>query len=235
MPIIVRVMKSSNKAMPSASGRLRLTLALLLPAVVAFGWWIFRPQPQDGAHEPVVLSQPAASAASRPPSPYSSTTPVPGPDRSALDERAARLAANRIPEPQDPTAAKAAYRSALERYAKLRFGGGSPTELQEVARILDAGIDTRVDGNEISLPDGLELMAELLDVLEPEPARRGALLAQWREQRLERWASSPPRDPKLVRLEAEQVAAWQAMPAAQRDARELDRQIQQLERPAASR
>ncbi len=231
-------MNFSDKAMRSASGRLRLTVALLLPAVVALGWWMLRPQPQGGAHAPVVVSQPPASAASRPPSPYSGTTPVPGPDRSVLDERAARLAASRITEPADPTAAKAAYRRALERYVELRYGGGSPTELQEAARILDAGIDARVDGNEIALADGMELMAELLDVLEPEPARRGALLAQWREQRLERLTLSAPRDPKLVRLEAEQVAAWQAMPAAQRDARELERQIQQVKQskpPAAGR
>ena len=42
-----------------------------------------------------------------------------------------------------------------------------------------------------------------------------------------------PRDPELVRQEAEQVAAWQAMPAARRDARKLERQIHQLRQPPA--
>lgn len=233
MRIIPRVMKSSNMPMRLASGRLRLSLALLLPAVVALAWWMLRPQTQGGTHEPVVLSQSTAPAVKQPPLPYANAPPVPGPDRSALDERAARLAANRIVEPEDPAAAKAAYRSALERYAALRFGGGSPTELQEVARVLDAGIDARVDRNEITLPDGLQLMAELLDVLEPDPARRGVLLVQWREQRLANAGSSPPRDPARARREAEQVAAWQAMPAAQRDARELERQIQEVQQPAS--
>ena len=96
-------------------------------------------------------------------------------------------------------------------------------------------IDARVDRNEIALPDALELMAELLDVLEPDQARRGVLLAQWREQKLATEAPSRPRDPELVRREAEQVAAWQAMPAARRDARELERQIHQLRQPPARR
>lgn len=226
-------MKPSNTKVPCASGRLRLSFGLLLAAAIALGWWMLRPEPQVGAGGSVV-SPPSAPAVERAPSPYSNAAPVPGPDRSALDERAARLAANPLAEPSDPAAARAAYRSALERYAALRYGGGSPTQLQEVARILDAGIDARVDRNEITLPDALELMAELLDVLEPDPARRGLLLAQWREQKLATAAPSP-RDPELVRREAEQVAAWQAMPAAQRDARALERQIHQLQQPPVRR
>lgn len=216
------------------SGGFRLSFGLLLAAAIALGWWMLRPEPQVGTGGPVV-SQPSAPAVERAPSPYSNAAPVPGPDRSALDERAARLAANPLAEPSDPAAARAAYRSALERYAALRYGGGSPTQLQEVARILDAGIDARVDRNEIALPDALQLMAELLDVLEPDPARRGLLLAQWREQKLATAAPSRPRDPELVRREAEQVAAWQALPAARRDARELERQIHQLRQPPARR
>jgi hypothetical protein len=236
--ILERVMKPSNSRVPWAFGRFRLSLGLLLAAAVVLAWWVLRPQPQVSAGAPVVspvVSQPSAPAVKRAPSPYSSVAPVAGPNRSLLDERAARLAANPLAEPLDPAAAKAAYRSALERYAALRFGGGSPTQLQEVARILDAGIDARVDRNEIALADALELMAELLDVLEPDPARRGLLLAQWREQKLATAAPSRPRDPELVRREAEQVAAWQAVPAERRDARELERQIRQLQQPPARR
>jgi len=78
-------------------------------------------------------------------------------------------------------------------------------------------------------------MAELLDVLEPDPARRGVLLAQWREQKLGAAAPAQPRDPDLARREAARVAAWQAEPAAQRDARELEWQLRQLREPLPQR
>ena len=174
---------------------------------------------------------PPASAVKLPPLPYADAAPVLGPERSLLEERAARLAATAVIEPRDPTAAMAVYRNTLDRYAKLRYGGGTPAQLKEVARILDAGIDVRVDRDEMDLVDALELMAELLDVLEPDPARRGMLLAQWREQKLALARPSQPRDPELVRREAARVADWQAQPASERDARDLEWEIKEMREP----
>jgi len=95
-------MKPNSSRVPSASGGFRLSLGLLLAAAVALAFWMWRPQP-DGADAPVV-SEPSAPAVKRAPSPYSNAAPVPGPDRSALDERAARLAANPLaPMPTDAT------------------------------------------------------------------------------------------------------------------------------------
>jgi hypothetical protein len=237
-PAFIDCMERRKTTIPPARASLRrLRLGVLLAVAFMFVWWALRPQPNvvTSANAPVAPA-PTASAVARPPSPFSDAPPVPGQARSPLEERAARLGATASAEPQDPAVARTAYRSALERYAALRSRGATPAQLDEVARILDAGIDARVDRGEMTLADGMELMADLLDVLEPDPRDRGPLLAQWREQKLAAGRPRQPRDPGLVSREAVLVAAWQARPAARRDAHELEWAIQQLSKaPLESR
>ena len=226
-------MKHTNTTVSASPGRLRrVGFGLFVAVAFALTWWVLRPQPnvEAGAGAPVVAAP--ASAVKLPPLPYADAAPVLGPDRSLLEERAARIVAMAVVEPRDRAAAWAAYRKLLDRYTKLHFGGGTPAQLKEVARILDAGIDTRVERDEMDLVDALELMADLLDVLEPDAARRGALLAQWREQKLALLTPTQPRDPEVVRREAARVAAWQALPSSERDARDLEWELKQMrERP----
>jgi hypothetical protein len=106
-----------------------------------------------------------------------------GPDRSMLEERAARNAPLMAAQPADPKLAREAFLDALDRFDDLRLGGATQKELEEVARVLDAGIDARLDRKDISLADGIELMTQLSYVLEPDPVRRQLLLEQWREER----------------------------------------------------
>ena len=107
-----------------------------------------------------------------------------------LDERAVRNAPIMAAQPRDPKLALDAFQVALERFDDLRLGGATQQELEEAARVLDAGIDARIDRKEMSLAEGIELMTELSYVLEPDPVRRKLLLEQWSEDR--RGGAPPP-------------------------------------------
>ena len=112
-----------------------------------------------------------------------------GPDRSMLEERASRNAPLVARMPRDPVLAWQAWREAVEVFADLRLDGAPPEQLEQAARLVDAGIDARIERKEITLADGFELMTELANVLEPDPVRRKLLLDQWRE---EKQAAEPP-------------------------------------------
>lgn len=159
---------------------------MLVVAAAALAWYLLRPNAHR-AIAPALAPAPAASApgaaASMPPSPFADAPPVAGPDRSMLEERAARNAAIVAAQSPDPRLAREAFLDALERFDDLRLGGATQKELEDVARVIDAGIDARIDRTEMSLADAIELMTQLSYVLEPDPVRRQLLLEQWREER----------------------------------------------------
>ena len=170
-------------------------MLLALGAVLAWTMWRSDSESSEEAvqaESPAassVAASPSASAPKRPPSPFDDAAPVIGPDRSMLEERALRNAPIVAAMPRDPVLAWQAWREAVEVFADMRIDGARREQLEQAARLVDAGIDARIERKEITLADGLELMTELAYVLEPDPVRRNLLLEQWRE---EKQAAEPP-------------------------------------------
>ena len=108
---------------------------------------------------------------------------------------------------------------------RWRAGSGDRAAL---ARRLDAGLDDRLRQRELSAGEARLIKAALLEQIEPDPARRAAALARWESQ----WAAPPVQrsaaEAEFQRRQAEIVAAWQALPAARRDPKALERQLDAL-------
>lgn len=102
-----------------------------------------------------------------------------------------------------------------------------------LAREIDAGLDARLAAGELSAGEARLLKMAVLRELLPDEAARQAALSQW-ETAL---AARPPdpftraahaRDAEFQRRQQAVVDAWRAQPAAQRDPKQLERQLDAL-------
>jgi hypothetical protein len=88
---------------------------------------------------------------------------------------------------------------------------------------------------EVSAAEAQHIKAALLEVLAPDTATRQAALRDWRERHSAAVPTVPAvpstRDPQTAEFErrqAEIVAAWRALPSAQRDTKQLEAELEAL-------
>jgi len=202
--------------------------ALMGGAVAALAGWLLWPTSQP-AVEPEL---PAASLDPRlPPLPFGSGPPVVGADRTAEEQSPAAPP----PPAQGAAESHADYGTAVDRFYKLLWFEPEGAELRALARTLDRDLAAAVAGGAVDGGDALLLKADLLDLLEPSPVRRGEWLMQWREQHLVRsgvqGANPDARSDADRRREAAIVAQWQALPSEERDAGELEEALEASRKP----
>jgi hypothetical protein len=195
-------------------------------AAAALAGWLLWPvsQPEVEPELPVASLDPRL-----PPLPFGSGPPVPGPDRAADEPSPAgppRLAQGAAEPRMD-------YGAAVRRFYGLLWFDPNNAELRALAPALDRDLAAAMAGGEVDGDDALLLKADLLDLLEHSPTRRGAALAQWREQHLVHSGvpGPDPRNDADRRREAAIVAQWQALPSEERDAGELEEALEVSRKP----
>lgn len=257
-------MKSHASRRPSAPPGFSLR-SLLAPAIVAVPvavivWWVW-PDAKPPAPASVAAA-PAAPVVQRPVSPFEPGAPVLGPDRGAeIDADPSLVRPPSLSEaewqelqrvfarfPQrDAELAHGAHSLAFQvlrkRFNDLKaaqVAGSAPTpQLQATARLLDQALPAQLARAEIDFNSAASLKAAVLEVLVPDPTRRAAQLASWRDPRN---AASPlpqavapvsateqaAREAEFQRLKAQAVAAWNSLPPDQRDPADLEAEIADL-------
>lgn len=119
-----------------------------------------------------------------------------------------------------------------QQFQQRRAAGAPPSELQPLARALDAALDVRLQQREMAAAEAMQVKAALLDVLQPDASTHAAALRDWRERIA---AAAPPAvadtpTAAFERRQAEIVAAWRALPPAQRDEKRLEAELEALRR-----
>jgi hypothetical protein len=119
-----------------------------------------------------------------------------------------------------------------QAFQQQRAAGVIDDGLRALARTLDEGLAQRLAQREVTAGEAAFVKAALLDVLQPDAASRDAALKAWRAEAdaAARAAAPPPdaREAEFARRQAEIVAAWQALPPPQRDARRLEAELEAL-------
>ncbi|HUG25085.1 hypothetical protein [Piscinibacter sp.] len=128
-----------------------------------------------------------------------------------------------------------AYRAQLERYrALLAQGPAVEVQTRDVAASLLDALPARVARSEASAVEALALQERLLHTLYPDESARQER-REVERGRLQEAQPVPPdlreqaeRDARYQREQAALVAAWRALPAEQRDPKQLEASIQAL-------
>jgi hypothetical protein len=119
-----------------------------------------------------------------------------------------------------------------QAFLQRRATGAIDDDLRALARTLDDGLGERLAQREMTAGEAAFVKAALLDVLQPDAAARDAALKAWRAEAdaAARAAAPPPdaREAEFARRQAALVAAWQALPPAQRDAQRLEAELEAL-------
>ena len=126
------------------------------------------------------------------------------------------------------------YMNAAQRFQALQASAHGGAELQQLARLLDAGLPTRLQRQEVSLGEARLLKLAITQALEPDASQREVQLAEWRATTaavLAQVATSTAADTRgadYANQQAAVVAAWQALPSNQRDPKQLESQLDTL-------
>ena len=126
------------------------------------------------------------------------------------------------------------YMNAAQRFQALQASAHGGAELQQLARLLDAGLPTRLQRQEVSLGEARLLKLAITQALEPDASQREVQLAEWRATTaavLAQVATSTAADTRgadYANQQAAVVAAWQALPSNQRDPKRLESQLDAL-------
>lgn len=132
------------------------------------------------------------------------------------------------------------YMNAAQRFQALQASAHAGSELQQLARLLDAGLPTRLQRNEVSLGEARLLKLAITHVLEADASQREVQLTEWRAATaavLAQVATSNAPDTRgadYANQQAAAVAAWQALPSNQRDPKQLESQLDALRAAAFS-
>ena len=126
------------------------------------------------------------------------------------------------------------YMNAAQRFQALQASAHGGAELQQLARVLDAGLPTRLQRQEVSLGEARLLKVAITQALEPDASQREVQLAEWRATTaalLAQVATSTAPDTRgadYANQQAAVVAAWQALPSNQRDPKQLESRLDAL-------
>jgi len=119
----------------------------------------------------------------------------------------------------------------LQRFRALPRDGAP--ERRALAQALDQGLDERLRQRELGAGEARQIKLAVLQALQPDEGQRAAALQQWETATA---VANPPdthdtsRNAEYQRRQAELVAAWSARPAAQRDPRALEQDLDALRR-----
>lgn len=132
-------------------------------------------------------------------------------------------------------AAYMAFKDTLAHFQAAREQAADSAELQALARQLDAGLDAHLAQGELGPAEAHALKGAVLQVLEPDAARRFERLAQWAQGLpAQATGAANPRQEQHIQRQAAILAAWQALPPGQRNPRQLEAELEALRlRPAA--
>ena len=129
------------------------------------------------------------------------------------------------------------FADAVQAFRRARVQPGSPAELQALAQLIDAGLDTRLQRREVSGGEARALKTAVLEVLQPDLVTRQALLAQWQSRPAALSpadAATQERDAEFMRQQAAIIAAWSKEPPADRDQRALEARLAALKQATYS-
>jgi len=131
-------------------------------------------------------------------------------------------------------AAYMAFKDRLAHFQAAREQGADSAELQTLARQLDAGLDAHLAQGDLGPAEAHALKGAVLQVLEPEAARRFERLSQWAQGLpAQTSAAASPRQEQHLQRQAAILAAWQALPPGQRNPGQLEADLEALRlRPA---
>lgn len=215
-------------------GSLRWWFAGAVLAIAAgIGWALWR--------APQTVELPAATAPETPDgSGAKQPAPYPAPPVLADDTPPGVTAAQWAALKQE-LADKPAELRRLEAYFRFsdqlqRFRAlprEASAERRTLAQALDEGLAERLRQRELDAAEARLIKLAVLQELQPDETQRAAALQQWEAGTA---AANPPdtrnaaRDAEYQRRQAELVAAWSARPAAQRDPRALEQDLDALRR-----
>lgn len=223
----------------------RSGLAWVAAALVALaaGLWIVVWRTAQTNEAPAVATRPVAAKPAAMQDLTAPSTPMPAASQLATmpaslavppGVSAEQWAALRAEYAQQPAelqrlADHFAFADRLDRFRAGRAEGRSAAQVA-LAQSLDAGLDARLRERELSAGEARLIKIAVLDVLLDDDVQRGEALGRW-EASLAAPAPDPARaaaEADFQRRQAAIVAAWRALPAAERDPRALERDLQAL-------
>jgi hypothetical protein len=196
-----------------AEARLAETSALAARPASPFG-------PGPAPHAPV---EPDEAPAGTDPPPAGMTPPQWRDLQDALKDAPGRVADLRR------VAAYMALKDTLAHFQAAREQAADSAELQALARQLDAGLEAHLAQGHLGPAEAHALKGAVLQVLEPDAARRFERLSQWAQGLPAQAAdAASPRQEQHIRQQAHILAAWQALPPGLRNPRQLEADLESL-------
>lgn len=213
--------------------------AALLAVGSAMLWQLFTPDHESAQLLPRSdYEQPAAEAAapatSRATAVAAAAAPADDMPPGVKPEVWAKLRAEMARRPdgaQELRRLAAYYRFAdgADRFRDARARAPGDPQTTALARTLDATLDERLRQGEVSAPEARLFKIALLEQLESDPVERQRKLAEWQQQQeASHHAAASSHEQEFLQRQAALVAAWQALPPAQRDPKQLHDQLQAL-------
>jgi hypothetical protein len=189
-----------------------------------------------------VPAPPAAGGASA--SAKGTTTTAPAPLLSTEELAEVRRALADHPDAEAEVQRVVAYLQFTRQWQRLlaaRQAGADPQALRTLAASLDAALPQHLLRRELSAAEAGLVKGTLLEVLVPDSARRAAALGEWQRdvaaqqikdqpQRAAAAAAERTSNAAFQARQVQVVAAWQALPAAQRDPARLEAELDTLRR-----
>lgn len=232
----------------SALAALAAVAVLALLAVLALSPEAAAPRPAGPLAAPAANLEPtlpqvapSTPPASPKPAPAAAGTRPPGVSAAQWAALGAEMALR--PDGEAELARLDAYfrfADAAQRFHRARPAGAS-AELSALARTVDEALPERLRQRELSAAEARQLKIAILEVQVADAGERASRLQQW-QQALPGNAlpiiAPDARQAEFLRRQDALVAAWSAQPAAQRDARSLEQQLEALRRssfPAPTR
>jgi hypothetical protein len=206
-------------------------IAFCLIALAA--WLVFKPLPSAGG---AIAAAPAAQLPAipmQPPVPAQAlAAPAPA-GLSAQEWQQLNDALKDHPQREAEIARVTNYlrfAQSVQQFQTLREQTkGAPSDaLRALAQTLNTGLEDRLKQGELSGGEAQLLKAAVLEVLMPDAAQRNTALRQWQQARAAPTAVADAREAVYQREQATLLAAWQALPAAQRDEKQLEAQLEAL-------
>jgi hypothetical protein len=173
------------------------------------------PAPSARAASPELPESPDAAATAK---------PAPLPDPTVWAALQSELAGR-----PDELARIADYLGWRDRLQRFMLASG--VERRSLAASLDAEIDRHLRQRELSAAEALQVKTALLESLIDDPDARHDALSRWQGAAAPANPGAPgDTERRFAERQAAVVAAWRAQPPAQRNAQELERQLDTLRR-----